>query len=328
MPLAQKPVNSPFNAKSQASEVVAGIALAGKIAIVTGGSSGLGVETARALAEAGAHVILPVRSRAKGEKVAADIRSSTGNQNVELDDMDLGNFASVRAFAEKFLKSGRPLNLLINNAGIMAVPERRIEGNIESQFGTNHLGHMLLTCTLVPALLKGTPARVVELSSLGHQASAINFDDPLYEHRPYDKWMAYSQSKRANVHFALELNRRLEKKGIFGFAVHPGLIFTELAREVPPADMQAFGWADEKGNLLSQENFKTVQGGASTAVWCATSPLLAGGGGVYCEDCNIAEEVSVQEMGAHGVAAEARDPEAARRLWTLSEILLNEHFDI
>lgn len=327
MPLQQKPINSPFNAKSQSSEIVDGINLTGKIAIVTGGSSGLGVETARALAKAGAHVILPVRSRAKAEKTVQDIKASTG-KTVELDDMDLASFASVRAFADKFLTSGRPLHLLINNAGIMAIPERRMEGRIEAQFGTNHLSHMLLSCRLAPALVKGAPARVVVLSSLGHQASPVDFDDPLYERRPYDRWMAYSQSKRANVLFAVELNRRLEPKGVNVYAVHPGMIFTELARDVPPQDMQAFGWHDENGNIIPNENFKTVQGGASTAVWCATSPLLAAGGGVYCEDCNIAREVSNGEMGADGVAAAARDPQAARRLWALSEDLLKERFDL
>jgi len=327
MPLTQKPIASPFNAKSQSSEVIKGIDLSGKTAIVTGGSSGLGVETARALAQAGAHVVLPVRNRAKAEKTLQDIKASTG-KTVELADMDLMSFASVRAFADQFVASGRPLHLLINNAGVMAIPERRMEGRIEAQFGTNHLSHMLLTCKLVPALLKGAPARVVVLSSLGHQASIIHFDDPLYEKRPYDKWMAYSQSKRANVLFALELNRRLESKGVNVYSVHPGMIFTDLAREVPLEDMQAFGWRDENGDIVPNDEFKTPQGGASTAVWCASSPLLAGGGGVYCEDCNIAKEVDTNEMRKYGVSSAAIDPEAARQLWTLSEKLLNERFDL
>ncbi len=175
MPLAQMPIASPFGARSLASDVVKGIDLKGKTAIVTGASSGLGIETARALAGAGARVILPVRSPAKGEEAAADIRATTGNDAVEVAQMDLADWKSVRLFAAAFLKSGAALYILINNAGIMATPERRIMGNIELQFGTNHLGHMLLTARLAPALLKAAPARVVELTSIGHRLSPISF---------------------------------------------------------------------------------------------------------------------------------------------------------
>src|SRR5580698_9701381 len=194
MPLSQKPIASPFGHGTQAVEVINGIDLTGKTAIVTGGSSGIGIETVRALANAGARVLMPVRSRAAGEKVAAEIRDSTGNQAIEVSDMDLGNYASVRAFTVSFIKAGGPLHILINNAGIMATPERRIMGNIESQFGTNHLGHMVLTCHLAPALLKGAPSRVVELSSIGHRRAPANFEDPNFERHPYDKWEAYGQA--------------------------------------------------------------------------------------------------------------------------------------
>jgi NAD(P)-dependent dehydrogenase (short-subunit alcohol dehydrogenase family) len=324
MPLAQKPVTSPFNAKTQAGEVVKGMDLTGKTAIVTGASSGLGVETARALAGVGAKVILPVRSPDKGEEAAADIRASTGNRQVEIVAMDLADWASVRAFTDAFVKSGAPLHILINNAGIMATPERRIMGGVESQFGTNHLGHMLLTCRLAPALLKAGRARVVALSSVGHRRSPVDFDDPYFERRPYDKWAAYGQSKTANSLFAVELNRRLEPKSVFVYAVHPGGIMTNLQRDMSDQEIKAMGWVDENGKLRG--GFKTPAGGASTAVWCATSKLLTDGGGVYCEDCNIAAAVPADDKGFTGVRPWAIDPDAAKRLWSLSEKLLDEIF--
>jgi NAD(P)-dependent dehydrogenase (short-subunit alcohol dehydrogenase family) len=325
MPLAQMPISSPFGARSLASDVVKGIDLKGKTAIVTGASSGLGIETARALAGAGARVILPVRSPAKGEEAAADIRATTGNDAVEVAHMDLADWKSVRLFAAAFLKSGAALNILINNAGIMATPERRIMGNIESQFGTNHLGHMLLTALLAPALLKAAPARVVELTSIGHRLSPIHFDDLNFLHRPYEKWSAYGQSKTANSLFAVELNRRLEPKGVTAFGVQPGGIMTNLQRDLSQEEIRAFGWVDANGKV--HEGFKTQAGGAATSVWCATSALLAEGG-VYCEDCNIAAAVPADDKGFSGVRPWAIDPDAARKLWTLSEKLLGETFAI
>ncbi len=324
MPLSQKPIASPFDGRSQAEEVIAGVDLAGKTAIVTGAASGIGVETARALASAGARVVMPVRSRDKAEAVAADIRATTGNAKVEVADMDLADFASVRAFADAFIAAGAPLDLLINNAGIMATPERRIMDGFELQFGTNHLGHMLLTCRLAPALLKGAPGRVVELSSIGHRRASINFDDPNFQHHPYDKWEAYGQAKTANSLFAVGLNRRLEPKGVNAYAVHPGGIMTGLQRDMSAAEIKAFGWVDDEGRI--NDRFKTVSGGASTSVWCATSPLLAAGGGVYCEDCNIAQAVPADDPSFAGVRPWAIDPDAAERLWTLSERLLGETF--
>lgn len=322
MPLQQKPIASPFNGKSQAGDVIKGISLSGKTAIVTGGASGLGVETVRALAGAGARVVMPVRSKERGEEVAADIRNSTGNKAVEVEVMDLGDYASIRSFTDKFVKSESPLHILINNAGIMATPERRIMGNIESQLGTNHLGHMLMTCRLAPALAKR--ARVVALSSIAHRRSPIKFDDPNFETTTYDKWEAYGQSKTADSLFAIELNRRLEPKGINAYAVHPGGIMTNLQRDMPKEELKAFGWVDDKGN--PSDRFKTPSGGASTAVWCATSPLLAAGGGVYCEDCNIAMQVPDKDPTFTGVRSWAIDPDAAKRLWTLSENMLGESF--
>lgn len=324
MPLQQKPIASPFNEKSQAGEVVKGINLSGKTAIVTGGASGLGVETVHALASAGARVVMPVRSKGRGEAVAAEIRNATGNKEVEVAEMDLADYATIRAFTDHFVRNGSKLDILINNAGIMATPETRIMGNIEAQFGTNHLGHMLLTCRLSGALVKG--ARVVALSSIGHRRSGIKFDDPNFETTKYDKWEAYGQSKTADALFAIELNRRLEPKGINAYAVHPGGIMTNLQRDMPKEEIKAFGWVDDNGNV--REGFKTPAGGASTAVWCATSPLLAAGGGVYCEDCNIAKLVPDDDPTFTGVRSWAIDPVAAKRLWTLSEILLGETFAI
>jgi NAD(P)-dependent dehydrogenase (short-subunit alcohol dehydrogenase family) len=326
MPLAQKPVNSPFGARSSAKEVVQGINLKGKTAIVTGASAGLGVETVRALAAAGARIVMPVRSREKGEKVAAELRRSTDNANIEVAEMNLEDYASVRKFAKGFVASGRSLDILINNAGIMACPERRIAGGIESQFGTNHLGHMLLACELAPALLKAGRARVVALSSIGHRRSPVNFDDPNFEKHPYDKWEAYGQAKTANSLFAVELNRRLEPKGVTAYAVYPGGIMTELQRDLSQEEIRAFGWVDEKGKL--NDRFKTPEQGASTSVWCATSALLAAGGGVYCEDCNVAEAVPADDKRMSGIRPWAIDPEAAQKLWALSETMLGERFAI
>ena len=323
MPLAQKPIASPFGHGTQAAEVVKGVDLAGKTAIVTGGSSGIGVETARALASVGARLILPVRSRKAGEEAAADITASTGNSAVEVADMDLADWPSVRAFADGFVARGLALDILINNAGIMATPERRIMGHFESQFGTNHLGHMMLACSLGPAFAKGT--RVVALTSIGHRRSPIKFDDPNFEKTPYEKWEAYGQSKTANALFALELNRRLEPRGIFAYAVHPGGIMTNLQRDMSAAEIKAMGWIDEATGK-PREGFKTPSGGASTSLWCATSPLLSGGGGVYCEDCNIAAVLPASAPTFIGVRPWAIDPDAARRLWTLSEDLLGETF--
>jgi NAD(P)-dependent dehydrogenase (short-subunit alcohol dehydrogenase family) len=323
MPLPQHPIDSPFGARTQAGEVVEGIDLAGRTAIVTGGASGLGVETVRALASAGARVVMPVRSRAKGEAVAAEIRASSGGE-IAVADMDLEDYASVRAFADGFVATGAALDILINNAGIMATPERRIAGGIESQFGANHLGHMLLTCHLAPALTKAGRARVVELSSIGHRRSPVNFDDPNFETHPYDKWEAYGQAKSANSLFAIGLNRRLEPRGVNAYAVHPGGIMTALQRDLSAAEIKAFGWVDDEGRV--NDRFKTPSGGASTSLWCATSPLLAAGGGVYCEDCNIAVLTPPDDPSFAGVRPWAVDSEAAERLWAMSERMLGESF--
>jgi len=312
----QSPIDSPFGHPSTALEVVADVDLAGKTAVVTGASSGIGVETARALASAGARVLMPVRNRDKGEAVAADIRSSTGNDEVVVLDMDLAVPASVRACAEVVLARDEPIHILINNAGIMACPLRRTPEGWESQFATNHFGHFLFTTLLMPALLRGAPARVVNLSSIAHRITGVDFDDPHFERREYDKWQAYGQAKTANVLFSVGLNARYADQGVTANAVHPGGIMTGLQKDLSREEMEAMGWFDDDGNV--REGFKTVEGGASTAVWAATSPLLEGAGGLYLEDCNVAAPAR-PELPYRGIHPHAIDADAAERLWALSE---------
>lgn len=321
--MPQQPLSSPFGHGSTALEVVHGIDLTGRTAVVTGAASGLGVETARALAQAGASVWMPVRDLGKGEAVAADIRASTGNHEVRVASLDLIDLRSVRAFAQVFLSTEAPLHILINNAGIMACPLTRSADGWESQFATNHMGHFLLTCLLAPALRAGAPSRVVNLSSTGHKISGVDFDDPHFERRPYEKWRAYGQAKSANVLFSVALDRRLAAHGVRAFAVHPGGIMTGLQKDLTYDEMNAMGWFDDQGKPLAI--FKSVHGGAGTAVWAATSALLDGHGGEYLEDCNVAKLSSDGER-ISGVNAHAIDPDAAEQLWSLSERLLHEHF--
>jgi NAD(P)-dependent dehydrogenase (short-subunit alcohol dehydrogenase family) len=302
-------ITTPFTATSTAAEVAAGIDLTGKRAIVTGASSGIGIETARVLALAGADVTLAVRSTAAGEKVAAEINAATGVQRVRVAELELAHLASVRAFAA--LWGNTPLHLLINNAGIMATPLGRNPAGWEQQFATNHLGHFALTTALRPALAAAGGARIVSLSSRGHQRSPVVFDDINFERREYDPWLAYGQSKTANILFAVEATNRWADDGIHANAVHPGGIRTNLTRHLDDEVVQG---------LFAQANFtlKTVEQGAATSVLVATSPLLEGIGGRYFEDCNQA----VPNSGggaASGIADYALDPDNARRLWELSE---------
>jgi NAD(P)-dependent dehydrogenase (short-subunit alcohol dehydrogenase family) len=307
----QHPIDSGFGYRSTAAEVVDGIDLSGKLAIVTGGYSGLGTETVRALVGAGAHVVVPARRRATAEEALA------GMAEIEIDELDLGDQASVKAFAERFLATGRPLDLLILNAGIMALPETRVGPGWEAQFATNHLGHYTLTNLLWPRLAEAGGARVVALSSRGHKRSGIRFDDLMFEHG-YDRWLAYGQAKTANCLFAVQLDALGQSSGVRAFAVHPGPIMTPLQRYLSPDFLREAGWVDEHGNL--SERFKTPEQGAATATWAATSPRLDGMGGVYCENCDIAEETVPGSPTADesGVDRHAIDPEIAARLWTVS----------
>jgi NAD(P)-dependent dehydrogenase (short-subunit alcohol dehydrogenase family) len=309
MSTAQHKIGSGFGAHSTADDVLAGIDLSGKLAIVTGGYSGLGLETTRALTKAGARVVVPARRPDTAWKALA------GLDGVELDELDLGDLESVRAFAERFLDSGRTVDLVIDNAGIMACPETRVGPGWEAQFATNHLGHFALVNRLWPAIEPGG-ARVVSVSSRAHHFSGIRWDD-VHWRTGYDKWQAYGQAKTANVLFAVHLDKLGTDRGVRAFALHPGGILTPLQRHLPKAEMVERGWIDEQGNVLNPSGFKSPEQGAATQVWAATSPQLAGMGGVYLEDCDIAEPaVDGDESG--GVKAWATDREQAERLWTLS----------
>jgi len=327
----QHPLHSGFGAASTTNDVIKGIKLAGKIAIVTGGYAGIGLETVKALASAGATIIVPARNVEKAEK------SLEGISNVEVEAMDLLEPLSIDAFAEKFVASGRSLHLLINNAGIMWVPLQRDGRGYESQFSTNYLGHFQLTTKLWSALVKAEGARVVNVSSWGHHFSPLIFDDPNYLNREFDSFAAYGQSKTASILFSLELDNRGKKLGVRSFSLHPGIISaTELGRNVPHEDLMAYGVFDESGEMINEpsKGLKTILQGASTTVWCATSPKLNGLGGVYCEDNNIAEldDSSPNETTETGlmkrVSPYALEEKSAKKLWVLSEKLIGASFDI
>lgn len=323
MPTPQSPIASPFDARSTAAEVLAGRTLQGRHAIVTGGYSGLGLETVRALAGAGAHVTVPVRDMAKAGAALAPLRGAVAG-TIDVDRLDLADPGSVQAFARRYVERGHPLHLLVNNAAIMANPLTRDAEGHESQFATNHLGHFRLVAGLWPALAAAGAARVVQLSSIGHRRSPVVFDDIDFLRRPYDKWAAYGQSKTANSLFAIELDRRGQAHGVRAFAVHPGGIMTGLQRHLPREEQIAMGWMDERGTLNAA--FKSPAQGAATSVWCATSPQLDEMGGVYCEDCNIATIVPDDAPAWTGVRRYAVDPGAAQRLWTASEAMTGMTF--
>jgi NAD(P)-dependent dehydrogenase (short-subunit alcohol dehydrogenase family) len=300
----QQPLPSGFGAHTTAREAIGDRRLDGTTAIVTGGYAGIGIETTRVLAAAGAHVIVPARDRAKANAALA------GLANVTIDELDLGAPATIDAFAIRF--GDRPLHLLIHNAGIMAAPLSRDARGLESQLAVNHVGHFRLFARLMPALKRARGARVVALSSRGHVRSAFDFEDPNFEHRAYDKMIAYGQSKTANVLFAVEADRRYQRDGMRAFALHPGAILdTDLARNFDPEEMKL---VIERARRIG--SFKTVEQGAATTIWCATSPQLDGRGGVYCENCDIA---AVKTEGDDGVRPYAIDPEIAQRLWAWSE---------
>ena len=326
----QRPIASGFNATSTASEVIAGIDLSGKVAIVTGGNAGIGLETSKVLAAAGATVIVPARDVEKAKK------NLQGIGNVELEHLDLIDPKSIDAFANKFLSSGRPLHLLINNAGIMWVPLRRDSRGIESQLATNYLGQFHVTARLWPALIKANGARVVNLSSFGHQMSPFNFEDPNFEHRDYETLLGYGQSKTATNLFSLELDIRGRAFNVRAYSVHPGSINgTELGREAPIEVFQKMGLCDAQGNVLPEvaAKLKTISQGAATSVWCATSPRLNDIGGVYCEDGDISEldlghiEHRYDDPStSRGVQLYSLDKKNAQRLWTLSEEMIGIKF--
>lgn len=320
----QQPLQSGFNARSTSTEVIKGINLTGKIAIVTGGNTGIGLETTKTLAAAGATVIVPARDVEKAKK------NLQGVSNVEVEPMDLMDPASIDGFAFKFLASNRPLHILINNAGIMWVPLRRDSRGIESQLATNYLAQFQLTSRLWPALKKANGARVINVSSQGHQFAPFNFEDPNFLHRDYETLQGYGQSKTAVNLFSMELDNRAQSFGIRVYSVHPGSIGgTELGREAPLELFQKMGFCDEKGNLLPEvaAALKTIPQGAATTIWCATSPLLDNIGGVYCEDCDIAK-LSSETSPSEGVKEYSLDEANAKKLWALTEEMTGFEFPI
>jgi NAD(P)-dependent dehydrogenase (short-subunit alcohol dehydrogenase family) len=325
---SQHPIGSEFDAASTTSDVIRGIDLSGSVAIVTGGYSGLGRETARTFRNAGARVIVPARDTNRAKKALE------GLNGVEVEEMDLLDPVSINAFAERFLASGQPLHLLVNSAGIMALPElSRDARGYELQFATNHLGHFQLTTRLLPALRAAQGARVVSVSSLGHRYSPVHFEDIHFNYREYEPWIAYGQSKTANILFAVALDAREQTNGIRAHSLHPGSIAgTGLEKHVPKQMLIDAGILDTAGNPIidPSRNLKTIEQGAATQVWCAVSSQLESFGGVYCENCDIAPISDFQgglttigdstRMG--GVTPYAIDPVAASQLWAVSKQLL------
>ncbi|WP_434599642.1 SDR family NAD(P)-dependent oxidoreductase [Streptomyces sp. A5-4] len=304
----QRKTGSGFGALSTTADVLRGIDLTGRLAIVTGGYCGLGLETTRALVGAGAHVVVPAR-RPSAARQAVD-----GIGGVEVEELDLADLESVRDFGGRFLATGRSIDLMINNAGIMACPETRVGPGWEAQFATNHLGHHALVNRLWPAIERGG-ARVVSVSSNGHQLSDIRWDD-VHFGRGYDKWQAYGQAKTANALFALHLDTLGRDAGVRAFSVHPGTISTQLGRHMSQQELADL--ADMISVSPTNSGWKTPGQGAATQVWAATSARLAGVGGVYCEDCDVADPAAPDTVLGSGVNAWATDPERAARLWKLS----------
>jgi NAD(P)-dependent dehydrogenase (short-subunit alcohol dehydrogenase family) len=319
MTTAQTPIGSPFGYRSTALEVIAGIDLAGKTALITGGYSGLGTETVRALAAAGARVLVGAR---RPDKAAEDLADVAGL--VEIVPLDLSDPASIDSFAADIAARTGQLDIVINNAAIMACPLARDARGYESQFATNHLGHFQLIARLWPLLKAAGGARVVSVSSIGHRLGGPSIDDPNFEHRDYDKWLAYGQAKSANALFALWLDRVGAAHGVRAFAVHPGGIATPLQRHLTMEEQTAMGWYDENGAV--HEAFKSTAEGASTSVWCATSPLLDGLGGVYCENCEVGALADENTPRGAGVFPHIRDEALAQALWAKSEELTGVTF--
>ena len=317
---------SEFGFESTADDVLEGKHLSGRTALVTGGYSGLGQETARAMAAKGAHIILSGRDATKLSAAADAIAEQTG-ATVDTLKCDLASLDSIRKAAAEANERFEKIDLLINNAGVMACDQAKTADGFEMQFGTNHVGHFLLTNLLVPLLEKGERPRIVNLSSRGHHIAPVDFDDPNFESREYDKWVSYGQSKTANVLFAVGLEKRLSDKGIHAYSLHPGGIMTNLGRHMSDQDMADLMErirknAEERGE--TPEPFKTIPQGAATTCWAATAEELEGNGGLYCENCHVADQDDESTGG--GVRSYAIDPDKADRLWSLSEEMVGESF--
>jgi NAD(P)-dependent dehydrogenase (short-subunit alcohol dehydrogenase family) len=311
-------ITTRFGQQSTAGEIASEVDLTGRRIVVTGGASGIGIETARALAGAGADVTLAVRDTEAGDRIAVEIAESEGNDNVHVRHIDLADRASVAEFAEEW---HGPLHVLVNNAGVMASPEQHTSEGWELQFATNHLGHFALAAGLHKALAAAGNARIVSVSSSAHRLSPVVFEDIHFERREYDPWLAYGQSKTANVLFAGEATKRWASDGITANALMPGAIRTHLQRYVEndPATIARWAAAEREGFF-----WKSTEQGAATSVLLATSPLLEGIGGRYFEDCNEAP-VNDSEGARTGVRSYALDEDAAGRLWEVSLSMLETH---
>jgi NAD(P)-dependent dehydrogenase (short-subunit alcohol dehydrogenase family) len=308
-------------------DVLANVDLNGAVVLVTGASGGIGLETARSMASRGADVTLAARNPAKLDAAFEQIVARHPDAHVGTLRLDLASLDSVRAAAAEWLESHEELRFLINNAGVMCTPFGQTADGFETQLGINHLGHFVLTNELMPALISGSPGRVVNLSSAGHAFGSVDFDDPNFERRPYDGWAAYGQSKTANIWFSIELDRRLAERGVRAFAVHPGGIHTDLGRYMTADDLTILmARIKEQTPSGGEFQWKTIPQGAATSVWAAVSPDLDGHGGLYLEDCQIAEPRSADHPG-RGYVEHALDADGARRLWTLSENLVGREYD-
>jgi NAD(P)-dependent dehydrogenase (short-subunit alcohol dehydrogenase family) len=299
-----------FDDKSTTDEVLEGIDLTGKRILVTGASTGLGEETTRALSAHGATVTMAVRDPERGGAAAARIRSAAPDADLEVMVLDLASLGDVRRFATEFLSAHDQLDVLINNAGVMACPQAATADGFELQIGTNHVGHFLLTQLLDPTL--GAGSRVVALSSAGHRFSDVELDDPNFEHTAYDPWVAYGRSKTANALFAVELDRRLRERGAHAYSLHPGGIITELGRHLTEETMAALTDSVPDGEAIE---WKTVPQGAATSVYAATAPELDGHGGAYLEDCGVARP-NPDPVSRGGIKPYAIDLARAAALWT------------
>ncbi|MFK7895941.1 MAG: SDR family NAD(P)-dependent oxidoreductase [Myxococcota bacterium] len=311
-----------FGADTSAEEAAGQIDLSGETIVITGGSAGLGVETARVLAARGAEIVSVVRDAKKGEGAIAQIRESVPDAKIELAVLDLSNLPSIRQGADDIAKRFPKIHRLINNAGVMACPLGRTAEGLDTQLGTNHLGHFVLTARLIPQLLAGAPGRIINLSSGGHRMSPLRFEDPFFEKEAYNKWTAYGQAKTANVLFSVALDKRYRDRGIRSFAVHPGAIQTELGRHMGKEDIADLAAMRPQAEPMK---FKQIPQGAATTVWAAVSPELDGQGGVYCEDCGVAPIIDTPGE-SQGVMSWALDEEAAERLWSLSEEWSGQEF--
>jgi NAD(P)-dependent dehydrogenase (short-subunit alcohol dehydrogenase family) len=316
-----------FGATSTTDDVLAGVNLSGKRILVTGASAGLGVETARALAAHGAQVVGAARDLDKAQAATAAVRAQAANGgSLELVQLDLADLASVRACADALVADGRPFDVVICNAGVMATPKGETADGLETQFGTNHLGHFVLVNRIASLLRAGS--RVVMLSSAGHRFGDVNLEDPNFERTEYTPFGAYGRSKTANVLFAVEFDRRHRDAGVRATAVHPGGIATELGRHMTPEVTQSMMDALEAAAKSGGPAFewKTIPQGAATSVWAAIVAPADEVGGRYCEDCHVAEVKDGDELMRGGVRPYAIDPERAKALWAKSEEMVGERF--